>query len=85
MQSPYSQKYVIELFSFKLPNLLTCGTYKERLTEAELWMSSGGTSSLLHSHGEHNLHCVIDGRKDFIIIEPKYKAVFKYQESVSIS
>lgn len=64
-----------------LPDILSCGSYKERLTEAELWMSSGGTSSLLHSHGDHNLHCALDGRKDFILIDPKFKDVFKFQET----
>ncbi|XP_045180369.2 uncharacterized protein LOC123539702 [Mercenaria mercenaria] len=64
-----------------LPNVLSCGSYKERLTEAELWMSSGGTSSLLHSHGDNNVHCVLDGRKDFILIDPKHKEVFKFQET----
>lgn len=64
-----------------LPSILSCGSYKHRLTEAELWMSSGGTSSLLHSHGDHNLHCVLDGRKDFILIDPQYKDVFKFVET----
>lgn len=39
-----------------------------QLIEPYIWMSAGETSSLLHSHPENNLHCVIDGRKDFILI-----------------
>ena len=39
-----------------------------QLIEPYLWMSAGDTSSLIHSHPEHNLHCVLDGRKDFILI-----------------
>lgn len=39
-----------------------------QLIEPYLWMSAGETSSLLHSHPQHNLHCVIDGRKDFILV-----------------
>jgi len=39
-----------------------------QLIEPYLWMSAGDTSSLIHSHPEHNLHCIIDGRKDFILI-----------------
>ena len=65
--------------------MLSCGTFKDRLTEAELWMSSGGTASLLHGHGDHNIHCMVDGRKDFILIEHKHKEVFKYQETVSVA
>jgi hypothetical protein len=38
------------------------------LVEPYLWISAGETSSLLHSHPEHNLHCLLDGRKDFILI-----------------
>ncbi|KAK3087063.1 hypothetical protein FSP39_001162 [Pinctada imbricata] len=62
------------------PSSLRCGTFSKRLQEAELWMSSGGTSSLLHSHEDHNLHCVLFGRKDFIIIDEKYKNNFDFKE-----
>ena len=65
--------------------MVSCGTYKERLVETELWMSSGGTSSSLHSHSDHNIHCVIDGRKDFILIEGKHKDAFLYEETVKKS
>ena len=34
-------------------------------------MSSGGTASLLHSHADENIHCVLAGRKDFILIHQK--------------
>ena len=46
-------------------------------------MSSGGTSSRLHSHDDHNLHCVLFGRRDFILIEGQFKQNFKYQLDVS--
>ncbi|CAF0717189.1 unnamed protein product [Brachionus calyciflorus] len=39
-----------------------------QLVEPYFWLSAGETSSLIHSHPEHNLHCVLDGRKDFILI-----------------
>lgn len=39
-----------------------------QLIEPYLWITAGETSSLLHSHPEQNLHCVLDGRKDFILI-----------------
>lgn len=64
-----------------LPDCLRCGTYRQRLQEADFWMSSGGTASLLHSHDDHNLHCVIFGRKDFIVIENKYKDSFAFVEN----
>nr|XP_022304685.1 lysine-specific demethylase 8-like [Crassostrea virginica] len=64
-----------------LPPCLSCGTFSGRLYEARLWMSSGGTASRLHSHEDHDLHCVLFGRKDFIIIDEKYKDNFQYQEN----
>ena len=66
----------------QLPSCLSCGTFSGRLYEARLWMSSGGTASRLHSHEDHDLHCVLFGRKDFIIIDEKYKDNFQYQENV---
>ena len=32
-------------------------------------MSSGGTRSVIHYDADHNLHCLIVGRKDFIMID----------------
>ena len=59
-----------------MPHIVNCGplvssnnTIKlAQLSEAFLWMSAGETSSLLHSHPENNLHCVLEGRKDFILM-----------------
>lgn len=35
-------------------------------------MSSGGTRSVIHYDADHNLHCLVAGRKDFIMMEKKY-------------
>ena len=57
--------------------ILSVGSEKKKLPkiaqliEPFLWMSAGETSSLLHSSPDHNLHCVLDGRKDFIVIPSK--------------
>lgn len=63
-----------------LPNCLKCGI-QHHLMESEIWMSAGGTSSLLHSHADHNLHCLLAGRKDFILINPKHKEKLDWVES----
>ena len=34
--------------------------------------SSGGTKSVLHTDTMENFHCVVSGRKEFVIIEPHY-------------
>ncbi|CAD5119390.1 DgyrCDS8004 [Dimorphilus gyrociliatus] len=60
-----------------LPKIMRCG-FTKYLLESGLWMSSGGTSSLIHSHADHNLHCLLAGRKDFTVIEEKYKEMLQY-------
>lgn len=60
---------------------MRCG-FSKYLLESELWMSSGGTSSLIHSHADHNLHCLLAGRKDFTVIEEKYKGMLSYIDKV---
>ena len=52
-----------------LPSLINCGTFRKRLLEPILWISAGDTASLLLSHSQNTLHCVLDGRKDFIIYD----------------
>ena len=52
-----------------LPSLINCGTFRNRLIEPILWISAGDTASLLQAHAQHTLHCVLDGRKDFIIYD----------------
>ena len=37
-----------------------------------LRFSSGGTRSVLHTDAYDNLHCVVSGVKEFLIIEPQY-------------
>ncbi|BFZ20273.1 hypothetical protein BsWGS_23312 [Bradybaena similaris] len=61
-----------------LPKCLRCGTLSENLVTAELWMSGGGTSSQIHSHDNHLIHCVIFGRRDFILIENMHKHAFSW-------
>eukprot|EP00112_Aurelia_sp_Birch-Aquarium-sp1_P001864 Seg1202.12 transcript_id=Seg1202.12/GoldUCD/mRNA.D3Y31 product="Lysine-specific demethylase 8" protein_id=Seg1202.12/GoldUCD/D3Y31 len=49
-----------------------CGTFKNFTHESNLWISNGGTRSVIHYDADHNLHCMIAGRKDFMMIENKY-------------
>lgn len=52
-----------------LPSLINCGTFGQRLLEPVIWISAGDTASLLQSRARDVLHCVLDGRKDFIILD----------------
>lgn len=60
-----------------IPNILNCGPFVSsgakiaQLTEPFIWMSVGETSSLIHADPDHELHCVLDGRTDFILIPKK--------------
>jgi len=62
-----------------LPKCIRCGTVAEKLLSSHLWMSSGGTSSMVHSHDDHLLHCVLFGRRDFIIIKNNHKRAVDFK------
>lgn len=52
---------------------LTCGTFKDRLVEVDIWMSGGGTSSILHKDAFNAINCLINGTKQWKMIEYKYE------------
>ena len=49
---------------------LMCGTFSERILEANLWLSSGGTRSMLHKDADNAINCLLNGTKDWILIHP---------------
>ncbi|XP_020631250.1 uncharacterized protein LOC110068214 [Orbicella faveolata] len=51
---------------------LMCGTFKDFIHELNFWMSSGGTRSVIHFDADHNIHCIVAGRKDFMMIDPDF-------------
>jgi hypothetical protein len=79
-----------------MPGLVNCGPFvkqKEPLNELKLaqlvepylWISAGETASLLHSHPDHNLHCMLDGRMDFIFIpSDQFKAVANWRKKLGL-
>ncbi|XP_033122447.1 uncharacterized protein LOC117121372 isoform X2 [Anneissia japonica] len=54
-----------------VPPCLLCGTFRESITEANLWFSSGGTKSLLHRDADDAINCLYNGTKDWIMIHPR--------------
>ena len=50
-------------------NSVLCGTFKNFTHESNFWMSNGGTRSVIHYDADHNLHCMIVGRKDLIMVK----------------
>ena len=57
---------------WQLPKFLLCGGFTDHLMFIYLWLSSGGTKSVLHTDSYENLHCVVSGRKEFVLMEPHY-------------
>ena len=54
----------------KVLPFLMCGTFSERILEANLWLSSGGTRSMLHKDADNAINCLLNGTKDWILIHP---------------
>lgn len=61
---------------------MLCGSFLDYIHETNFWMSSGGTRSVIHYDADHNLHCLVSGRKDFIMIERKYAEDLYFFEMV---
>ncbi|ESO82238.1 hypothetical protein LOTGIDRAFT_170151 [Lottia gigantea] len=68
----FIQKDLVLPFSLQCPDLMGGG-----IDEVIMWLSGGGTSSVVHSDPSDNLNCVYRGTKDFIIVDP-----LKYGELV---
>ena len=52
---------------------LTCGLLKDRLVEVDLWMSGGGTKSILHKDAYNAINCLYNGTKEWKMVEYKYE------------
>ena len=48
---------------------MLCGGWQEHIEDAIVWMSGGGTQSVLHSDGMENINCLLDGRKQLIMMD----------------
>ena len=42
-----------------------------------MWLSSGGTKSVLHNDHAENIMCVFKGTKEFFLIDEKYQELVK--------
>ncbi|XP_062516710.1 bifunctional peptidase and arginyl-hydroxylase JMJD5-like [Corticium candelabrum] len=52
---------------------LTCGGAANRILDAVMWFSSGGTKSVLHFDGVENINCVLDGWKEVFLVDKNDK------------
>merc|ERR1712121_408058 len=79
----YKKKGIYMVTDISKPNLLTkdvfvpkpllCDDITKRFHTCVMWLSSGGTKSVLHSDSLENLNCVISGDKDFIMLHKNQK------------
>lgn len=52
---------------------VACGTMGNRLVEVDLWMSGGGSSSILHKDAFNAINCLYNGTKEWKMIEYKHE------------
>ncbi|XP_038078383.1 bifunctional peptidase and arginyl-hydroxylase JMJD5-like [Patiria miniata] len=57
----------------ELLRCLLCGGFTERLQDAVIWFSSGNTKSVLHFDAVDNINCVMDGQKEFFLVDKNEK------------
>lgn len=53
-----------------VPQVLDCPAILPTLTRALMHMSNGGTKSVLHHEHYDDIHCIIDGSKSFLLVDP---------------
>ena len=61
---------------------MTCGTFKDRMVEVDYWMNGGNASSVLHKDAFNTMNCLLNGTKEWKLIELKHeKSVYKAWEA----
>lgn len=62
---------------FHLPLSLCCGGFQKVINSVVTWFSSGSTKSVLHTDDQDNINCLLDGKKDLILFDKKYKPLIE--------
>lgn len=57
---------------WELPRPMLCEKVFDRIMLINIWLSSGGTNSVLHTDSYENFHCLVSGVKRFTMFEPQY-------------
>lgn len=59
-----------------IPSPLRCSNTAEFIERNIMWMSAGGTKSVLHLDNTDNINCLFRGTKEVLLIDPlKYKSL----------
>ena len=56
-----------------LPSFISCGGADTMLSKTIMWMSSGGTSSVLHNDASENINCLLDGTKTLVMFNASHR------------
>lgn len=64
-----------------LPTCLRCEEMTDRFFVSYLWLSNGGTSSVIHVDTDENLLCVLHGAKTLLLVSPLYSHQVHADES----
>ncbi|XP_038048809.1 uncharacterized protein LOC119722653 [Patiria miniata] len=56
------------------PPCLTCGSFSRSIQEVHVFLSAKGGKTVLHRDPYSSVHCVFNGTKQWIVIDPKQKA-----------
>lgn len=57
---------------WELPRPMLCEKLYNKISLVNIWLSSGGTNSVLHTDSYENFHCLVSGTKRFTMFEPHY-------------
>ncbi|XP_071955296.1 bifunctional peptidase and (3S)-lysyl hydroxylase Jmjd7-like [Antedon mediterranea] len=61
-----------------VPKSLICQEVLKKLVATVMWISNGGTKSVLHNDDVDNINCLYSGKKEIIFID------YKYRENVTL-
>ncbi|KAJ8299861.1 hypothetical protein KUTeg_022608 [Tegillarca granosa] len=67
----------MDIYMFHLPLSLYCGGFQKVINSVVTWFSSGSTKSVLHTDDQDNINCLLDGKKDLILFDKKYKPLIE--------
>lgn len=71
-------KYVVSelpapLYKYvKIPPPMGCGDLSTNFVEVDMWINSGGARSILHKDSFNTINCVVNGSKEWKLVEFKY-------------
>ncbi|XP_033095598.1 jmjC domain-containing protein C-like isoform X2 [Anneissia japonica] len=56
-----------------IPKSLICKDVLKKLAATVMWISNGGTKSVLHNDDVDNINCLFSGKKEILFIDFKYR------------